>query len=257
MNVLAQQVLEVGDYAKDVPVRLSQQNDKGDGFNYLRLADRYFSKKCHVLVSFQVGGVNQNFLAFVQRECTGDADKSVSECLFELFGVEHDILAERLRREHRYAGTSNQQKPMLISIVECMKSPEDVVSSLVWLEAFDFLNGIVPHSIYFSVKDGLVDFGTDVPFKDWERRVFGRSLAIGEHQGVGQVIERGAEVLQGIPNHAGDRAGNGVGLVDDVNPLAGLRIELSDDFIRLVTHEMLQRDTTVLDVMVGPLDLDT
>ena len=144
---------------------------------------------------------------------------------------------------------------MLVTVVKCVDPIERVIPSLVWLETFDRLNSLIPHSLYFSLKSGFVGFGTEVPFEDWERRVFGGGAVVRNDESLRQVIQRGSEILNSISDDGADRAGNRCSLLHDVNDLVGLEVCLSDNFIRVRTDKLLQGNTTILDVLIGPLDL--
>src|SRR5271157_2834963 len=94
MSALPQELPEINEYPPNAAIGLLQQPHKRDGFDYLRFVDGYLDKKVHILVRFRRCGVDENFLALVQRECAGDRNKLVGECLFELFGIEYDLLRD-------------------------------------------------------------------------------------------------------------------------------------------------------------------
>ena len=254
-TALTQELPELNEYLPHPATAPPQEKNKGDWCGLFGFADRYLAKKAHILVRFRRRGVNQDFLALIQRECAEDHNNSVVKCLRDLFEAEVDPLFERIGLECRDSAASSDEKPMLISDVHCMKSPENIIPSLVWFETFDFLNDITPHSIYFSVKSGLVDFGTDVPFEYWERRIAGDLPIVCDDEPMRHVVQRGSEILKGIPCNSADQRGNGRNPFYDVNFLAGFQIWFCDDFIRLCTHEALQFGTTIMDVLIGPLDL--
>lgn len=239
----------------DSSVGLAQNYKQRDAFDYLRFVDRYLNGKLNILVKFRRRGINQEFLAIAQRESSGDGDVSLRESLRKLFGVEVERFLEWLSCEARSGRSSGYQQPMLVDFVKLVQAPENVISSLVWFEASDFVDSLFLSSLYFSVKSGLQLFGSRSLFEDWEISAGRKTLPTSGNQGAGHVVQCSSKVLNHVSGGGDERQGNRVSLRNDVNYLAGLEVWLSDDFIRVSTHEAVKQGTEILDVLFGPMDL--
>jgi hypothetical protein len=164
----------------------------------------------------------------------------------------------------------NVDKSVLISHVEFVDVPERVfaklVPSLVRLKPLDCVHDSDAGSLLFLGSSGFVFLG--VPFfgfpDDGKLRPGVGFTAVGEHQLVHQVVERGTQVVDRVPDDEAEPEGPD----DEAEPEGGilrnpsgrdllsrLRVTVKDDSVGVEVKEGLDFKLEVLDVLVGPFNL--
>ena len=113
------------------------------------------AKRLTYLVGSVKIGFDQDFLALIQRESAGDANKSVNERRFELFGVEHGFLVDRFGPESRRRTTGGEQEPMLVTVVQGVDPIERVVPPLYGLRLLIASIALFPIPFTFPSKVAL------------------------------------------------------------------------------------------------------
>jgi hypothetical protein len=238
----------------------TQYRAEGFTFTNPRFVNRYLNEELYILVRFRVREIAEDYFACFQRESldsrlgtihvSGISPRHPVQRLD--IGIGHvDVLSDAPVVNKRPA---RDEKTMLVDIIKTMESPENVIPSLVWFDSADKVNDILPHSIYFSAERGLVFWGARPVVGDREHGAGGWFSAVGDDQGVGQVIEGASEVLEDISSQ-GAKAG-----WDDQIPrqtierLLCLGVALYDDGIWVRTGELAKLDLKVSEVMLGPLE---
>jgi len=150
-------------------------------------------------------------------------------------------------------GTHGEQKPVFLSAVQLMQSPQNAVSSLVWFDSEDKVFSLFVHSLYFSSKRTLKLWGGRV--ENWEARLTGDLPVIGLNESTGEIVKSGSEGLENISCDKGEIDGDSGVLAQTVQSLMSLRITLYHDSVRVGLDEKFVEFMELTEVMVGPLDL--
>jgi hypothetical protein len=143
---------------------------------------------------------------------------------------------------------------VFVDSVKATETPEKDIPSLIWLVTKDLIYRLLPHSLYLSVKVGLVILGNNRALEDWEFYLGPRIVPICADKGTGEVIKSGAKVLNGIPTNDTELRRNGVSLEDMHKWLSGIRVHLYRSGVGLSRKEFSQSSFEIRDVVIGPLD---
>jgi hypothetical protein len=100
---------------------------------------------------------------------------------------------------------------VLVDVVKSVQNPEIVpLPSLVWFNRVDRVNGILPHTLYFSRSRGFVFRGLTgnrkASFVAESMGTFGADKV----ELLGKMVEGGSEILDRIPENRGDYSGIGL-----------------------------------------------
>jgi len=153
-------------------------------------------------------------------------------------------------------GTDGNQHAVLVDVVKSMESPEKFIPTFVWFESVDRFYRVLPHSLYFSRRFGVVPCGifgngeVDVPSGHDARTA-------NEYELVSQMVQGTPEILNNIANNRTEVAGDlldGRGKIMD--QLSRLRIALCGNYIWLgrCSEKRTDFDMQVTDVLLGPLN---
>lgn len=130
--------------------------------------------------------------------------------------------------DDRAQAADRNQQPMLVHNVEIMKTPEVVISSLVWFGRVDEVYRGAVHSLYFSRALGFVFL--DIIKDRVSRRVGGRT-AVGENQLIGEMVKDGSQVVDRVSEDGDDVQWNLGDFANPEHPVSRLRIVLDDDLV--------------------------
>src|ERR1700722_10836519 len=226
--------------------------------NNPRFAERYIKQEIYLLVHFRIGGINKEFVAYLEREHPVGG----SEIEFNRGRLRESVF---LHERGEYSptmcsdvhgtecGTHGNQQAVLVGAVESMEPPEGVIPSLVWFDSVDGVYGVLPHSMYFSVHSGLVFRGVIE-----NRKV--NMLGVGgiprsdSKQPIGQMVKRTSEVMKGISRDTGDIERDRLNIDEEIDQLSRLRITLGRDFIGATVLKSEDCRLQLLDMLVGPFD---
>ncbi|ESY59915.1 hypothetical protein X742_35090 [Mesorhizobium sp. LNHC232B00] len=153
------------------------------------------------------------------------------------------------------AGGDRHDDGVLIENVELVKTPEGFCPSLIWLKALDDPLGQRGRATQAFVEALLKQrFGGTY----WELGVFNdvsTGSAIGDNKRGGEVVERGAEIVNHVANDAAPLSGDGLIDLEPMEIAAGLRIYLDGDGVWLTFLECFDQPVKITKVMFGPIDL--
>lgn len=144
---------------------------------------------------------------------------------------------------------------MLVQNVQCVKLPDGLpIPSSVRLygvqdEVADPFGGLM----FKSAIDGVFHFLPGLVYREFcELRPLpgGRELNI-----AGRIIQSGSQVVNSIPDNAHQSLGNTLKRNDIEAIVAGMRIVLDGDFVRVSTLVSRKLRVQLSDVLLGPLDL--
>jgi hypothetical protein len=155
---------------------------------------------------------------------------------------------------------SSQEQSMLVSDIERVEPPKDIIPSLVWFGLEDVIHSLTPRATYFSAKEGIVVRGSRSMIEYRESCLSGNGMPIGHGQSANGIIERSPEILQDVSGQQHDIGRDNPILRHMVLYLSALRITLYRDAVRLRLatgriDKFIQRDIKITDSLLGPLDL--
>jgi hypothetical protein len=114
----------------------------------------------------------------------------------------HPLRQDRFRTNCAEGQPCGQQEAVLIDIVKLVELPERSIPTLIRVVALDFLERLVPRSLYFSLESGFVLFGSRVVGDRETNLTF---FSVGEKQAAfsapnfyklpDEMIQSGAQVL--------------------------------------------------------------
>lgn len=230
-------------------------------------AERYLKAELHFLIHFRIGGVDEECVAYLQREL------SVSR--FEM-GVDRFHLGDN--RTHRVqmsegvgecgGGVSTQvhtedgcpygrYKAVFVDVVKLVEMPERVIPTLVWFGRVDRIYSILPHSLYFSRTFGSVFRGVirnrEADVARWTAL---RNPRPTPEKLIGQVIEGTSEILQNVASDSSDSLRDLLDANHTIDQLSRLRIALSSDEVWVGSKKGSEFNLQIADVLFGPLNFD-
>jgi len=225
--------------------------------NNPRLAERYIKSEIHLLIHFRVRGINEEFVAYLQRaEIIGRSEESLDkrngppDDFFKPTGSVSPYIETLIARSN-----SNQQA-VLVDIVKLMEYPKIVSPpSFVWFERAQRVYSVLPHALYFSWKSGFVFIGAPLDQKIGMKSRSG-VVRTDEKQLLSQMVEGTPKVLDNVASDSCETDRRGVHFGHIIDQLACLRIALSADCIRLGVEENTDCAIEVIDVLFGPFNFD-
>ena len=255
--------LEGGNDALDKARKLYEQFHQRLRLDDLRLAERYAESELHLLVHFRIGGIDEEFVAYLQGEKDiGGLEEEIKNgnglALERRVRLVPDLLHQCLHMgtdvdalKHRPHG---EQQTVLLDIVKSIEHPKKVIPTFVWFDCVDGVYGCLPRSLYLSQLLGFVFRGVVLNREINPIRV-GRVVIGGRaNQLVSEMIESTHPVLDGITSHQGDGVWHRLDVADVINQLSRVRIALGRDFIRVGLEKAENLNINVADVLFGPFD---
>src|SRR5271157_229675 len=206
----------------------------------LRLSEDYLNVQLHILVHFRVGNISKEFVAFFQRalDVTGVDREDADFVQRHRAPAFTESSSQRFSQEWRHAtrymrGTNRNQRAVFVDVVKSMESPEKFIPTFVWFESVDRFYRVLPHTLYFSRRFGVIPCGvfgngeTDVPprLDTWRAN---------QDKLVSQIVQCAPKVFNNVTHNQTDFNGN---LLDGggniINQLSRLRIALCGNYIWL------------------------
>lgn len=221
------------------------------------LVESYVEGKAHILLRLRDRNLKQYF-ACIQRDWKLLPTEDSPSARSSRVGVVNPLkpLRELLFFAWRHGASrvyerDGQQHSMLVDIIQPVELPERVAeSSLVWLDTVDGFNSRLPHALYLSAQSFPVFIGSVC---DWKSRLVAGFVPGDDDQFMSQIIERSAEVIQGIAQYEGERCGDLRDISDLVPDLTQVFVGLSDDNIGVCFPEPVSSRIEILDVLFGPV----
>jgi hypothetical protein len=232
----------------------------------LRLSEDYLNVQLHILVHFRVGNISKEFVAFFQRAfdltCIDREDTDFvqefrapmwSERSSQRFSLEWTNATRYMR------STDSNQHAVLIDVVKAMESPEKFIPTFVWFESVDRFYRVLPHTLYFSRRFGVVPCGV---FGNGEVDVPSGldTSAANDYKLVSQVVQGTPEILDNITHNQTNVARDLLdGRGNIIDQLSRLRIALCGNYIWLgrCSEKRADFNMQVTDVLLGPLNFRT
>jgi len=143
---------------------------------------------------------------------------------------------------------------VLVDVVKLMQDLKVVpLPSIVGFERAERIDGVLPHALYFSANMAFV-------FRGLRRNEKAGFLPIFDGSGsdeiklLGQMVEGGSEVLDGVAQNCRDGRRNLANVSYMIDRLSRLRIALRSDFVGVCSAEGADSTIQVSDVYIGPLN---
>ena len=226
-----------------------------------RLAQRYVKKETRLVVRFKMraNGSAIDLAAIFEGRTVGgsDVDELVGKHRVRLGAGDLFQLSPRAQPDASWPERQDDQETMFVDDVELVQGPEKfVLPSLVRLQPLELLHDRLRCSTYLSLHRGFVLFPVELgTAPDREVGLERRLLAVVPNDGVGEVVERGSEIVDRVTQDQSDRVGDArVG----ENPTAvarAIRIVLADDGFGFRYSEPREFMPEIDDVLVGPFEL--
>lgn len=254
MGALRQERVERGDDPLGEVRKLMERWEGRFTLDYPRLVERYLKRELQivvVLVAFAASGLGnaEDFCAVFERElpvCDAEGDRHGSRWHSADGGGREDDVP--------VGCPDGEQESVLIRNVETVQTPEGVVPSLVRLQRGDHVFRGVADALCYSRRFGFVILPGP---PNRERRFVGGVVAVGEHELVDEKIEAGPQVVDGV---ADNRAPTGRRLFADLHApdlVARVRLVLCEDTVWIGPEECPDLGIKLVDVLLGPLNLDS
>jgi hypothetical protein len=207
------------------------------------LIERYIKGEIHVLMHFRLTG--KEYLSLYEALDSWQAE--VTEAKSGVKEVSADMKAHLLK-----PGDGSEQSMVLIGNIKSMEHPQRIIPTLVRFGSVDGIYGTLRHTLYISVVSGLVSRGV---VEDGKSGLVPRSLAVGKHELPSEVVERAAEVVDGVSGHQPECGGKGSEMCDVKLFISCLGIELGSKTGRFFGKELLTGDFQIMDMLFGPVNL--
>lgn len=153
---------------------------------------------------------------------------------------------------------NSKKEMMFVSAIELVEPPKLLIPTLVRFEPINSFFSLWPHSLYFSNLRGFVYLGTSENGKAHLSADFSLGHASGEHELICEMVKGATKVVNDIPSNReqSERSiGDGKRLHSIYPALAGLRIVLGTNSIRVLPSELFRLGYQLDEVLFGPFDL--
>ncbi len=153
---------------------------------------------------------------------------------------------------------NSEKEMMFVSAIELVELPKRLIPTLVRFEPIDSFYSLWPHSLYFSNLRGFVYLGAPKNGEADLSADFGLGHTSGEHELVCEMVEGAAKVVNDISGNRQQserRIGNGARVEEINRALAGFRIFLGANSIRVFPSELFRLGFQLDEVLFGPFDL--
>jgi hypothetical protein len=144
---------------------------------------------------------------------------------------------------------------MLVSVVKLSQFPEQIATTLVWLDLVENVYRATPQVLYYSarlkslvLRGAIMDGKIDVPL------ILNRRDA-SFSEGPCSVIKGATEIVDSVSQDRSDGIGNIRHTRDAVDELSCLRIVLFKDSVRIGSKEGIASGLQITDVQIGPDNL--
>jgi hypothetical protein len=223
--------------------------DYEDRLTFENIAKCYLKAKIWIVIALRAVFRDHSEKFFAVFERAGNVNESSSECVMGKALNRNDSLSNKYCGIDRGEG---DQQPMLVNNVQSVQPPEGIIPSLVRFEDFNQIERRLAGTLQFSNKFGLKSF--PVLENGESGRIIRRPAACFD-QLPSQVIETGAEIVNGVPNDERNAVGRRVSDAELYDSIAGLQIIISDRLICVGFTERPAFGTEVVEVLFGPFDL--
>jgi hypothetical protein len=144
---------------------------------------------------------------------------------------------------------------MLVNNIEAVDSPECcyTIPSAVWFESIDKANSIRAKDAYFSFLSDAVERFPVLPDREGDSFKI-RVGVVAESESAREMVERGTQVMNGVPDCSDDAVGNNCNVV--LGPhhfIDSVRLILRDKSIALERVKAFDEIRDLQDVLIGPL----
>ena len=225
-----------------------------------RFIERYLKGELHILLHFSVRQINEQFVAYFQRDQIPSGSKESVEfrndaagelCLHHLL---HFGMHKRAEVNASEVGVNGNQKAMLIDSVKAIENGKvTALPSVVWFDTIDRVYSVLPQALYFSRRIGFELRGIAVSGElnaGWHRD----SRIINGKQLYGQMIEGAPEILNSIADDGGKGNREWLNSSHVIDQLSRVRIALGPDFIWVGVAEGADLSLEITDMLFGPVD---
>lgn len=237
---------ELGKFMDRFSERLTTRNP--------RFVERYIKRELHILIEFSIRGVNEKFVAYLERaEGVGGPEKELEGSEIKTHAFSR-LSHSRPGIKATESAASGKQKPVLVDIVKSAESPEfRALPSVIWFDGADRINSLLPHSLYFSGKHFQKVFGAR---RDWEASFVTEFDAPASHEKklLGKIIKSAPEIVQSGPSNYRDFYRGRLDAAYIINQLSSLRIALGGDFVWCGLEKGMENAIKLNDILVGPIN---
>ena len=248
--------LELQDSAADKISQMLERFNQRLTLSNPRLIERYLKSELHIMVSYRWCG--EEYVAYFERaqDVLGleeDAENGrliffSPSLLHKLAELRTDITAQICAFKGRH---SSEQQAMLVDDVQFVEHPKIVtLPSIVWFDSPDRIFSVLPHALYFSLKQGFVFRGALLDRKvDVSPKPLGL-VRSNKEKLLRQMIERAPKVVKNI---TGDSCKNDRGF-----PKADyvMNVAIDSNFIGAGFSENPNLACQIDDVFFGPFNFD-
>ena len=221
-----------------------------------RLIQRYIASELYLLIRFRIGGIDEEFIACLQREKGVLGSDEYTDRWRIKIGERPPHMLPHMRYEieswkHR---TNGDQQAVFVDIVKSVECPEIIIPTLVWFERVDCFERLIPRTLHFSVFLGFVFLGIACDREIYPDRIWRIVPGVVTNNLVGQMVQGTHQVLNGIASNKGKTFGGRLNARDVINELSRLRIALGPDSIGCGMEESSDLAVNITDVLFGPFN---
>jgi hypothetical protein len=239
---------ELGDDAIDKMDEFLKKWNNWLTFDNLRLAERYQKGELclHLRVARNDGmGPTEHFCARLQK--------------FDVWPLPKGFHFPRtLQRHGRVGGGHCNQETMLVDVVQFMDQPKITVPSLMRLGLFEKTNCGLGDSLYFGLSSGFQfvkeSAATSPILEDWEGMLVGGGSSRSLDKLPDEMIKARPQVVENISNDDGKSRGNWRARLNTKNFVAGLRVILGVETVRVLIDEKINPGIEFDDLLFGPFN---
>jgi hypothetical protein len=251
---LNEQGLEIGDDLLDKIRQLMNRWENRLTLNNLRLIERYLEGELRILIHTRWHGEEYCAVFYgedsIRRRYVHIHDWRAHDT--GPSGADDHCAPKSCRDGCVKCESGGKQEAVFLSVVKLAQLPKGVCPSFVRFGQIDRVHRVLRHALYFSHTSGFIFVGVA---EDRESRESRGNTSVPFDQSANDVVESGSEVLEDFSRAQGNFIGNIFPLPKPKHPLARLRVDLADDFIRArVGFESTDVCFEITDVLFGPFD---
>ncbi len=213
-----------------------------------RFIQRYKKGELQVLLKFSTGFVPKEYVIVFERK----PDINENHPRIRPLPLCEQFWEYARQVNSKVPANNCNWEPVFVDDTQAVQAPENIsLPSLVWFNSADRIYSILPHALYFSKAVGFVVSGTRT--RKLNPLTFAAICSTPES--TCQIVQGASEILDGVSSDGGDHGIDWLHVRDAIRR-AAICIHLADRFVWPTPYEFGDLDFKILDMMIGPFDLD-
>lgn len=227
-----------------------------------RFVNHYLEAKLHILVFFSISSVDEQLVAcFKREEIVGGANEQIGCGGLQKRGHSGREATTKASFNDRPDANTMETRPdshnqtVFVDVVQAMEGPQiGPLASHVWFDRADRIDGVLPHTLYYSRKSGFKIFSRRRDQKAGLVTIALRAPGSDKIQLLSKVVERIPKAMENVARNGWKNGGDRLDARKIIDHLSCIWIALGGDFIGIGIKEEANCRLEIVDMFVGPFN---